>query len=196
MSQEREGNQKAKTNLIPSVVAPILIAALGVGAGLFYEKSQRRIPPPGAREFAPVTVTAQIVMNADKSCYQVVDPTGSAILTGFPWMHEPQGSPAGDMIQWTGLDSSGKPAQVDITFPTMSGGNVGTPFYDGAVPKYTISSPVLNPTVFGPTGYKGRQNYGDFYFSAVKIGGTACTNIRFSTPSALGEGPMGVHVDK
>jgi hypothetical protein len=193
-----EGNQKARTNVVAAVVAPVIIAALGIGAGLFYQKSQTKVPVSGKiAAFTSTTVTAEIFMTGTGSCYQINDPSGSGVVTGFPWMHEPQGSPSGDTIQWTALDALGHKADLTITFPDQTAGKIGTPFFDAsgkAITKLTI--PSGSTTAFGPTGTGGNQTYGDFYFSDVMVGAKHCSNTILNSNTGLGLGPMGVHVDK
>ena len=194
----QDGDQPAKTNLVAAVVAPLIIAVLGFCVGLFYQKAKSPQPVPGGiKEFTATTVSAEIIMTNAGSCYQIVAPAGSGVVTGFPWMNEPQGSPAGDMIQWTALDAAGNPADLVITFPSATAGKLGTPFFDGAgnpINKLTI--PKGSTTTFGPTGAAGNQIYGDYYFSSVTVGGKACSNTIISNTGLLGVAPLGVHVDK
>jgi hypothetical protein len=193
-----EGNQKAKTNVVAAVVAPVIIAALGIGAGLFYQKSQTRVPVYGQiAAFAPTLVTAQIIMIGNGSCYQVNDPSGSGVLSGFPWMHEPQGNPSGDTILWAALDALGQQADLTITFPDQTAGKIGTPFFDkSGKPITKLTIPIGSKTAYGPTGTAGNQTYGDYYFSDVMVGAKHCSNTILNANTGLGLGPMGVHVDK
>jgi len=198
MIPTQDANQQIKKHLITSVTIPIILVTLGVGAGLFFQQSRGRVPAIGRTEaFVATTVTARIYMDPDGSCYQRVDPDNNAVLTGFPWMHEPQGSTVGDTITWTAADAKGTAVNLEIDFPSgLVGGNTASPFFDGsgkAITKLTI--PASGKT-FGPTGTGGSRAYGDFYFATVLVGGNKCSNVQVSATGNLGVSPMGVHVEK
>lgn len=152
-------------------IGALLIAILAFLAG-------KHLGPGGnPKEDTPVQINAVITIDQNGSCSQSV----SGILTAYPFLRAKRSAAfGGDTIQWTGVDASGKTAEVVVAFPpTTPKGNPGTPFSSDGAPAFSFKSGQNS----GPAP---STNLGDFPFLSVTVGGASCTNPQFG----------GVHIDK
>jgi hypothetical protein len=155
------------------LIGALLLAILAFLAGKYLGKGGGG----DGKLVGPVQFNAVITIDQNGSCSQTV----GGILTAYPFLRAKRSAAfGGDTIQWTGVDASGKTAEVVVTFPpTTPKGSPGTPFSSGGNPAFAFKSGQNS----GPAP---DTNLGDFPFLSESVGGASCTNPQFG----------GVHIDQ
>ena len=146
----------------------IVVAAVGFAAGWYLHQPQG--PGPGQVPTAggghpkqAATVKVVIAMKQDGSCQQLNSQGGFAKI--------PPLDRVGDSITWLkGIDANGKDTTVEVTFPPLSNGHIGTPFTDANGPKFTFKT---GDNSGGPSAGAPNDAY---LYDKETVGGIDCTN--------------------